>query len=117
MQGLTSRLRTKLALHGKGIPFINELGEDDFKDGFIKYVYGEIIPTGGVNTSTQADSTQATTSHKITIRSKSIDQLTDDMYFIYKNQRYDIDYFNPNYKFKDSIEIMAKLIGGIYKSE
>lgn len=114
MQGLTSRLRTKLALYGKGIPFINELGEDDFKEGFIKYVYGEIIPIGGSNITIEGESTQATTSHKITIRSRAVDQITDDMYFVFKNQRYDIDYFNPNYKYKDSIEIMVKLIGGIY---
>lgn len=117
MQGLTSRLRTKLALYGKGIPFINELGEDDFKEGFVKYVYAEIIPIGGNNNITVADGTQAVTTHKITIRTGSIDQLSDDMYFIYKNQRYDIEYFNPNYKYKDSIEIMAKLIGEIYKNE
>ena len=114
MQGLTSRLRTKLKLYGKGIPFINDLGEDDFKEGFIKIVYGEVVPTGGVNTSTQADSTQAVTTYKITIRSKSIDQLSDDMYFVYKNQRYDIEYFNPNYKFQDSIQIITKLTGGVY---
>lgn len=116
MQGLTSRLKNKIALYGK-VPVRNELGEDDFRFDFIKNVYGEIIPTGGSNAPTEGDTTQATTSHKITIRTGSIDQLTNDMYFVFKNQRYDIEYFNPNYKYRDSIEILVKLIGGIYKHE
>lgn len=114
MRGLTSRLKNKLELHGKRIPFINDLGENDFKDGFIKFVYGEITPQGGSNTDTEGETTQAVTSHKITIRSKAVDQITDDMYFVYKNQRYDIEYFNPNYKFNDSIEFRVKLIGGVF---
>jgi len=63
------------------------------------------------------NTTQAITSHKITIRSKAIDNLQNDMFFVYDNQRYDIEYFNPNYRYKDSVEIMATLIVGEFKNE
>ena len=49
MQGLTSRLKNKLALYGKTIK-LNELGEDLFVYDVIKYpVFAEILPQGGRN--------------------------------------------------------------------
>jgi len=38
-----------------------------------------------------------------------IKELTNDMYFMYKNQKYNIDYSIPNFKYKDSIEIYCTL--------
>ena len=117
MQGLASRLKNKLALYGK-TPTVNELGEDSFKYDVIKYpIYAEITPQGGRNEQEQGNTTQAITSHKITIRSNSIDNLKNDMFFVYQNQRYDIEYFNPNYKYNDSVEISATLIVGEFKNE
>lgn len=116
MQGLTSRLRNKVILYSKQ-PTTNELGEDTFEYAPVGNIYAEIIPTGGSNKTTPGDTTQAVTTHKFTIRSSSVKELTNDMYFVYKNQRYDIEYFNPNYKYDDSIEILVKLVDGVYKYE
>jgi hypothetical protein len=117
MHGLTSRLKNKLALYGK-IPTRNEANEDTFDYDVIKYpVYAEILPQGGNNKEEEGNTTQSITSHKITIRSNSVDNLKDDMFFVYQNQRYDIDYFNPNFKYNDSVEISATLIVGEFKNE
>ena len=117
MQGLTSRLKNKLALYGKTI-ILNELGEDSFDYDVIKYpIFAEILPQGGRKEQEQGNTTQAITSHKITIRSNSIDNLKNDMFFVYQNQRYDIEYFNPNYKYNDSVEISATLIVGDFINE
>ena len=49
MQGLTSRLRNKVAVYGK-TPAKNIVGEDTFIYEVIKYpVYAEILPQGGIN--------------------------------------------------------------------
>jgi len=117
MQGLTSRLRNKVAVYGN-VATRNEIGEDTLTPGLIKYpVYAEILPQGGINKQEQGNISQAITSHKITIRSNSIDNLKNDMFFVYQNQRYDIEYFNPNFKLNDSVEIMATLIVGEFKNE
>lgn len=116
MQGLTSRLKNKITLYGKTL-VKNELGEDDYKYAPIKDLYAEILPYRGYDKPKQGDTTLATTSHKVLIRSSSVDLLEDDMYFVFKNQRYDIDYFNPNYIYRDSIEIFATLIEGVYTHE
>ncbi|WP_338337726.1 head-tail adaptor protein [Clostridium butyricum] len=109
MKGLTSRLRNKVVLYGR-VPGENELGEDTFSYEPIKKLNAEIISLGGSTTTSEGETIKATTKHKITIRSNAIDKLKNDMYFMYRGQRYDIDYFNPNFKYDDSIVIMAKLI-------
>lgn len=116
MQGLTSRLRNKLTLYAKQ-PSFNELGEDTFKYVPVGTMYGEIITWGGSNAQKVGNTTQSSTSHRLTIRSKSVRELSNDMYFVYKDQRYDIEYFNPNYKYDDSVEILIKLIDGVYKND
>ena len=50
-------------------------------------------------------------SHKFTIRAKT--NLSNDMYFIFKNQKYDIKYFQQNYKYHDRIEVFCKLVVGV----
>lgn len=106
---LSSRLRNRIDVYGK-IEFENELGEKDYRYDKIKSIWAEIIPgTGSVQTS-EGNTTYADVSHKIVIRSNAIAKLTNDMYFIYQNQRYNIKYFNPNYKYRDSIEILCSLV-------
>lgn len=109
MADLAERLTNRIAVNGK-IPFINELEEEDFKYGFIKSVWSEIVATGGILKTTEGKSVYADVSHKITIRTNAIPNLTNDMYFEYKGQRFDIKYFQPNYKYKDSIEILCNLV-------
>lgn len=117
MQGLTSRLRNKVAVYGN-VATRNEIGEDTLTPGLIKYpVYAEILPTGGRNEQEQGNTTQAVTSHKITIRSNAVENLKNDMFFVYKNQRYDIEYFNPNYIYNDSVEILVTLVVGAFINE
>ena len=117
MQGLTSRLRNKVAIYGN-VPGRNKIGEDILTPGVIKYpVYAEIQPTGGRNEQEQGNTTQAVTSHKITIRSNAVSNLKNDMFFVYKNQRYDIEYFNPNYIYNDTVEILVTLIVGDFINE
>lgn len=106
---LASRLKNRIEVWGK-VEFENELEELDYRYEKIKSVWSEILPTGGVLKTTEDNSVYADVSHKITIRNNSIPNLANDMYFIYNNQRFDIKFFQPNYKFNDSIEIFCSLI-------
>lgn len=115
MRGLTSKLRNKVTLYAKR-PIKNELGEDTFEYLPVKNIYCYITNHGGSNTEKAGNSTQSSTSHRFVFRSSAVDELTDDMYFVYKNIRYDIEFFNYNFKYNDSIEVLVKQVGGAYKN-
>lgn len=106
---LASKLRNRIDVYSK-VEYENELGEVDYKYEELKTVWAEISPQSGNIKQGQANTSYADISHKIVIRLNSIPNLSNDMYFMFKGQRYDIKYFNPNYKYKDRIEIMCSLV-------
>jgi len=109
MADLSERLTNRIDVYGK-IEFKNELLEKDYKFDKIKSVWAEVATGNGVLKSLPGNTSYANISHKITIRSKSIPNITKDMYFMFKSQKYDIQYFNPNYKYQDCIEIFCSLV-------
>ena len=104
---LSSRLNCKVGLYSK-TPGTNELDEITYSYAKTRSLWAEIIPMTGSVQSSEGNTKFADISHKITIRSGI--NLTNDMYFMFKGQRYDIKYFNPNYKYRDRIEIMCSLV-------
>ena len=108
MDILIKRLNNKIEVWGM-ISYENELGEKDFKPDKIKSIWAEIkCVTGSVKTTT-GDIIQVDMKYKFTIRSNSLKELKNDMFFKYKDQKYSIDYSIPNFKYKDSIEIYCTL--------
>lgn len=108
MDNLTRRLNCKIEVWGN-TQCENELGEVDYEVNKIKSIWAEIkCVTGSVKTNT-GDIIQVNMKYKFTIRSNSLKELKNDMYFKYKGQRYDIDYSIPNFKYKDCIEIYCTL--------
>lgn len=107
--GLSSRLKNRVDVYGK-IDFVNGYGENDFQYEKIKSLWAEITPQSGREVAGKGNTIYSDISHKFTIRSNSIPNLTNDMYFIFKNQRYNIKYINPNYKYVDSIDIFCSLV-------
>lgn len=106
---LASRLNCRIDVYGE-VPVENELEEMDYDYGKIKSIWAEITPQGGSIKPSEGNTQYADISHKIVIRANSIPDLTNDMYFMFKGQRYNIKYFNPNYKYRDRIEIMCSLV-------
>lgn len=105
---IANRLNKRIEVYGKG-EITNALGETDFSYTLVKKIWAEIVPTAGSKQQYQGETERADISHKITIRSNAI-ALTNDMYFMYKGQRYDVNYFMPNYKYNDSIEVFCSLV-------
>lgn len=108
MDNLSRRLNCKIDVYAKE-QIENELGEVDFEYIKIKSVWCEIKPTTGSIKTVTGDILQVDMKYKVTIRSNSLEKLTNDMYFIYKEQKYAIDYLIPNFKYKDNIEIYCTL--------
>lgn len=106
---ISSELNCRIDVYGK-TEAINALNEKEYGYTKIKSVWAEVIPQGGILRDGEINTQHANISHKITIREKAIKDLKNDMYFMFKNQRYDIEYFNPNYKLGDRIEIFCNLV-------
>lgn len=109
INNLSSRLKCYVDLYAKK-EVKNELNESDYEYSKIKSFWAEITPKNGIQLNGQANTISMEISHKFVVRSNVLKELTNDMYFIFKNQRYDIKYFNPNYKFKNIIEIFCSLV-------
>lgn len=108
---LSSRLNNYVDVYGK-IEIENELGEVDFDFAKIKSIWAEITPQTGRTVTFVGNSEYEEMTYKFVIRDGAIPKIENSMYFMFKNQRYDIKYFNPNYKYRDSIEIICQLIIG-----
>lgn len=108
MDNLTKRLKNKIEVWGN-VETKNEIGEKDYIQKKIKSIWSEIKPVNGTVKTVTGDIIQVDMKYKITIRSNSIKELKNDMYFIYHGQRYNIDYLIPNFKYNDCIEIYCTL--------
>ena len=106
---LSSRLKNKIDVYGR-VKYTNKLDQIDYKYEKVKSVYSEITVQNGTVKDGQGNTIYADISHKIVIRNNAIPSLTKDMYFIFDGQRYNIKYFVPNYKYRDSIEIFCNLV-------
>lgn len=108
---LSDILRNRIDVYTKA-ETTNLLGEKEYNYTKLKSVWAEITvgASGSGVKDGEAKIVYADVSHKIVVRTKSIPSLSNDMYFIYKGQRYDIKYFEPNYKYQDSINILCSLV-------
>ena len=102
-------LSNRIDVYGK-VEKENELGEKDYTYDKIKTIWANILPTTGSTRDATGEVVRTEMKYKITIRSDSLKELTNDMYFIYRGQRYDIDYYIPNFKYRDSMEIYCSLV-------
>lgn len=109
MQPLSDRLNNRIDVYAK-VEGKNELGEKVYNYQNTSSIWAEITPMSGTEVKGQANTKYVDISHKIVIRAKAISNLSNDMYFMFKEQRYNIKYFNPNYKYRDSIEIFCSLV-------
>lgn len=106
---LVNRLKNRIEVWGN-VETKNELGEKDYKPQKIKSVWCEIKPQSGMVKTTEGNYEYAEMVYKITVRSNSIPNLDNTMYFVYKNQKYSIKYFQPNFKNRNIIEIFCRLV-------
>ncbi len=106
---LAEKLDKKVDVYKKQ-KIINDIGQTEYNYALFKSVWANIMPTSTKVANYVAETDRAEYTFKFILRENSIKELTRDMYFIYKNQRYNIDYFVPNFKNKDRVEILCKLV-------
>ncbi|WP_066452674.1 phage head closure protein [Anaerotruncus rubiinfantis] len=106
---LASRLNCRVDLYGKK-EAKNNLEEKTYDYVKIKTLWAEVRPVSGSQYPISGGMLYAEITHKITIRAESATELTNDMYFLFRGQRYDVKYFMPNYRQRDRVEIYCRLV-------
>lgn len=106
---ILERLRRRVDVFSKA-ECKTEFGELTYKYDKTSTVWAEITPTSGRENSLDGNSIQASITHKITVRNGAIKKPRNDMYFMFKGQRYEVMYFMPHYRRNDLIEFYCKLI-------
>ncbi|NOW07853.1 phage head closure protein [Clostridium beijerinckii] len=115
----TERLDKKIEVWGNIKVLDEELDEYVFKPGKIKDkpIWCKIIPQTGSLQKQQADTILSNTTHKIKVRYGVGKDLTQDMWFIFKEgnikHRFDIKYILDPYFAREFLEIFCEeIIGG-----
>jgi len=107
---MRNRLDKKIEIWGNDIKFINEVNEEDYKPGVIKSIWSEIVPQTGSLQKQQANTILSNVTHKIKVRYASGKDITQDMWFMYKNHRFDIKYILNPYFTNEFLEIFCEEI-------
>jgi len=109
MYSLATRLRNKIDVYAK-VENKTEFGELKYDYKKIANIWAEVLPKSGKEKYIEGNSIQVSVTHKITVRSNAIKEPRNDMYFIFKGQRYDVLYFMPNYQKNNLTEFYCKLV-------
>jgi len=105
-----AQFNCEIDVYGK-LKGVNEIGEIYFNYSKIKSIWAEITAETGTIKNSTGNSEYAEISHKFIVKSNEIN-ITNDMYFIFEEKRYDVKYFLPNYKYKDVIEVFCSMVIG-----
>lgn len=109
MQSITKKLNCKAELWGL-VPFENELGEQDKKEGKIKDIYCNILPASATQKGSSTVNETIEHSHKIMCRARSIKEPKVDMFFKYKGLRYEFIYWDPDFNKNEFMNVFTKLV-------
>ena len=108
MKNTLERLRHRIDVYSKA-DAETEFGEQSYDYAKLCSVWAEIVPSSGRENTLPGKSVQAAVTHKITTRMGAIKEPRNDMYFVFKGQRYEVLYFMPHYKRNDLVEYYTKL--------
>lgn len=108
-EALTDVLNKRADVYS-GTSITNELGESDLIYSKLKTVWCAITFLSGLTTNGKANDVDLTVKCRFTIRKNSITNLTNDMYFMFEGQKYNIDYVLPNFKLRDRLEVYCSLV-------
>lgn len=106
MNNITKKLRHLVEVYEMS-RIVNELGEQDTEAKLLKKAYCEIVPMNSSVKSGQAETESNEHQYKFTFRRKSVPNIEKDWFFIYKNQKYEVIYFNRDFKDNQFIEIFC----------
>lgn len=109
MSRLTSKLRNNVEVLTKQ-KFKNALDENEYRYEHFKYVYMQIISKSSQMIKGEADTEKVDSTHMFKLRIKSLPDLDNTYRFKYKNQIYEVKYFDPDFKNNEFYEVYTRLV-------
>ena len=92
------------------IDIVNELGENEKKPELLKKAYCEIVPLNSSVKNGEAGTEENQHQFKFIFRVKSVPGIKKDWFFIYEGLKYEVIYFNRDFKDNQFIEVFCKII-------
>ena len=106
MNDITKRLRHFIDVYTM-IDTINELGENEKKPELLKKAYCEIVPLNSTVKNREAGTEANEHQYKFIFRIKSVPGIKKDWFFIYEGLKYEVIYFNRDFKDNQFIEVFC----------
>lgn len=106
MNDITKRLRHLVEVY-QMINSPNDLGENDTVPELLKRAYCEILPLNSTVKNGEANTENNQHQFKFTFRIKSIQGIKKDWFFLFEGLKYEVIYFNRDFKDNQFIEVFC----------
>lgn len=106
MINITKRLRHLVGVYQMKV-LVNDLGENDTTPELLKRAYCEILPLNSSVKNGEANTENNQHQFKFTFRRKSIQGIKKDWFFLFEGLKYEVIYFNRDFKDNQFIEVFC----------
>nr|DAK34307.1 MAG TPA: Putative head tail adaptor [Caudoviricetes sp.] len=106
MNDITKRLRHLVEVYQMKV-LVNDLGENDTTPELLKRAYCEILPLNSSVKNGEANTENNQHQFKFTFRRKSIQGIKKDWFFLFEGLKYEVIYFNRDFKDNQFIEVFC----------
>lgn len=106
MNDITKRLRHLVEVYQMKV-LVNDLGENDLVPELLKHAYCEILPLNSTIKNGEANTENNQHQFKFTFRRKSIQGIKKDWFFLFEGLKYEVIYFNRDFKDNQFIEVFC----------
>lgn len=106
MNDITKRLRHLVEVYQMKV-LVNDLGENDTVPELLKRAYCEILPLNSTVKNGEANTENNQHQFKFTFRRKSIQGIKKDWFFLFESLKYEVIYFNRDFKDNQFIEVFC----------
>lgn len=106
MNDITKRLRHLVEVYQMKV-LVNDLGENDTVPELLKRAYCEILPLNSSIKNGEANTENNQHQFKFTFRRKSIQGIKKDWFFLFEGLKYEVIYFNRDFKDNQFIEVFC----------
>lgn len=106
MINITKKLRHLVEVYQMKV-LVNDLGENDTAPELLKRAYCEILPLNSTVKNGEANTENNQHQFKFTFRRKSIQGIKKDWFFLFEGLKYEVIYFNRDFKDNQFIEVFC----------
>lgn len=106
MRDMTAKLRNLVEVW-KQEEYTTELEEIDSREVFLKKAYCSVRPLTARELVGVAGTEANSHKYKFIFRKRSVPDIQKDWFFIYQGEKYDVTYFNEDFKTNEFIEVFC----------